>query len=462
MAFPLVGIYYGLLIIASILFFRAVEEGYTLDDVRPVLETISVRARGFKEMVSPYIDDCAETFKDHIKHLGHPIEEAPIVQAEPCATLKFFENIVQQPAIAWALRHVEDVYAVVVRFAHENPWIKVSISRAETFTLGVAESVYGFLSTWGNWIVDQEPIKSWASEYALLHGKYVTPYVEQTSHAVSTKIMAMYEFLQEYYEEAIGSESTRAFLVIVIGFVVSKYMITVFLRAFVNDAFQMNRSMSDMYKQHRLEELRETTHNEVYLEIKESALSGYHMTVDELEEVEEPEVSRASTESGNSTPTVAVSGETSPTTPTGSNRTPATPGSNRRTPLELQQEETKEEEQQEEEQQEEVIQEIIRQEAGQGVTQTPSIPSQLKSKTSSPSPSPSSPSPSSPSSPSPSSPSPSPAPSMRSTIPDTFVPPSLHLNSPTATTSTTETTVAGSNPDTSHSNSSVRSLLVNK
>lgn len=348
MALPLVALYYGLLIVASILFYNKFDEEKFLDGGSKLVETLSSKGEDlkdnigeWKDAVYPYIEKYAEVIKEHVGK-EHTVEDA-----SPAASLgntTVYKNV----AVLYGkvCDYVED-------FSNRNPVVVESVVQLWETLHRYCELVYSYVEDKMVFVSNQEPVKSYLNQYQAFHHEHVTPYIDQTSEVVGTYIDAVYTFLRaKIGEECNNDEITYTFLLVVVGVFILKYTLTRILRVFVKDAFQMKKSVSDMYKQQQMEELRgNAQHSEVYLKIKETTLGDFHMTVDELAEQEQEQE------------TVHLSNDDT-TSDNGSNRTF---GSNRTTSLDTGSNRSKEEEQEEEEQDKEeaLIAEPLHQAAAQ-------------------------------------------------------------------------------------------------
>lgn len=341
MALPLVAIYYGLLIIGSILFLQVYDQDKFIDGGHQIIDTISDRKELLMNKIAPYVNEVTEKFNEQFHHEKQTTMESAYETVTNTVAAKkavhIYDKIVTELSDSIVGKFLQKIWAEVEQFLVEHPVFCETKNKMFALINNYAEIIYNFSAEKLTFLSEVGPIKHLFAEYGKLHNDYVTPYVESSSEYVSKYI----DMFTEYVGNGIGEENlksstelTYTFFIVIIAVFMCKLALTKVLRMFVKDAFQMNRSVSDMYKN----SLRNTTHSPIYETIKQK--SEHAMIIDELELVE---VAEAAANSTTSSPSNA-SNRNIP----GSNRNTA--GSNRR-----EEEHKEEQQQQQKEEQEEVV-----------------------------------------------------------------------------------------------------------
>lgn len=292
MAVPIVFLYYGLMIMVSIFLYNYVDEQLLIEGKNKLVETIGdentlfkEQATKLKEMVYPYIQEYIETPVSHMLNEINHKDVVPEVShyAITIKALSYFKKFLATETG----KRITFIYNKLAAFISQILTDYPQISEGATFLWNNlhnnAEVVYGHISTAFVYITETEPIKSLISEYAKIHDKYVTPYINESSEIVP-------DFFHKYLDKVCqiifndnSNDTKYTFLVLVVGVFFFKFFLTKLLRIFAKDAFQMNKNVSDMYKQVQLDELTNQTgqHSDVYLDVKKYSVSD--LVVDELD-----------------------------------------------------------------------------------------------------------------------------------------------------------------------------------
>ena len=318
MAFPIVTIYYGLAIILSILFYNYADEQTLIAGKDKLYETIDAEktvissySDKVKDTLYPYVEEYYGKLENYINPAAAAVEEtadqsalfanekissvaSQVQNTDVYKTLhKITETVVYQK-IAYLFTRI---YDEMKEYFTSNPQYMSFAQKTCSFIHEYSEIIYNFFAEKLTFIANQEPIKGFLAEYGKLHDQYVTPYVEQACDFVSGYTSKGYGFFKEQTHP--DTEAKYTFLVVVVGVFIAKYALTSVLRYFAKDAFQMSKSMSEMYKQQQKQQALEILknndkHSDVYIEIKEKVLDDFALTKDEVEELEaELEVSNA-------------------------------------------------------------------------------------------------------------------------------------------------------------------------
>lgn len=285
MALPLLPLYYGLLVIISLLFFNYYNHAKFIEGSSKIIETITEQTEHLKDTVLPYVEEYSEIVSNHF-HVEPEVKESNklLLVIKNSNLVKTFCEVYQKASV------------YVHTFLNNYPSIESTVAENAALAEKYAKIVYDNLSEKGAYIIDQEPIKSYLVEYCKLHEAYVTPYVEATSEFVGGYVEKAVSLTNEKLDSASFSDKSEVrymIFVIIGGVFVLRFTLMKALKCFAKDAFQMNKNVTDMYKEHQLEELHNPVHNEVYNEIKETSLSDFHMTVDELEDLPPPGSNRS-------------------------------------------------------------------------------------------------------------------------------------------------------------------------
>ncbi|TID19873.1 hypothetical protein CANINC_003668 [Pichia inconspicua] len=347
MALPLIAIYYGLLIIGSILFLQVYDQGNLIDGGHQMMNTISDKKDYLLDKITPYVEEVREKLGQFHHEEPTNVEIAYEKVANTVAAKKavyIYDRFIEEFNESIAGKFLHKIGAAIEQFFAEHPAICERTNEVFSGINKYAEIVYDFSAEKLLTISETGPIKSIITEYGKIHNDYVTPYVENSSEYVSKYVNSVITYVSNGIGEEnlkSSSELTYTFVIVIIAVFMCKMALTKLLRMFVKDAFQMNRSVSDMYKN----SLKNTTHSPIYETIKQK--SEHAMVIDELELVE-AEAAANSVQSTSSSSSVAY--DASNRSISGSNRNTAE--SNRR---EQQQQQQQQEEQQEEEKQEEDV-----------------------------------------------------------------------------------------------------------
>jgi hypothetical protein len=293
MALPLLPLYYGLLIIASILFINYYDQEKFIEGSTKIAKNISSQGEVVKEhfvelkdTVLPYIEEYTDILIGQFNKVPFKtsiVEEKKSIQS--IHNTKLFQKI----------DHIyQSLDQYIIHFLNDHPEIIETLIKIWKNVDKYATIIYDNIYEKVEFIANQKPVKIYLNEYVKFHDKYITPYVELSSDIISQTFSKIYTYINENINiESAGenenNEVRYMILIVIIGVFVLRYTLMSILRYFAKDAFQMHKSVSDMYKQHQLEELHNPAHNDVYMEIKETSLTNFQLTIDELEEEEERE-----------------------------------------------------------------------------------------------------------------------------------------------------------------------------
>lgn len=267
-------LYYGLLIILSIFFYNVAEEGSLLEGGEKLYQLLNEK----KDLIK---DNFAETFQPE-----HFVEE----KNSSFSSLPIFDYFKKHSFLYKKACFVIDTLKQgALEFLQEHPQIGENVSKVGKIIHDSCELIYSTCEEKLLCVAGQEPFKTYLAEYVKLHDTFVTPYVEMASEKVGTVVEKGIDFIkQQTNEDVPNDEIVYTFLVTVVGVFILKATFTKILGCFAKDAFQMNRSISEMYKQQLVKDMIKDSeqHSDVYLEIKENTLTDYNMTVDDLQEIE--------------------------------------------------------------------------------------------------------------------------------------------------------------------------------
>ena len=271
---PLAPLYYGLLIILSIFFYNVAEEGSLLDCGEKLYQLLNEKKDLIKENI-------AETFQPE-----HFVEEKNLA----LGSLPIFDYFKKHSYLYdKACFIIDTLKEGALEFLQEHPQLGENVSKLGSIAHHYCEFIYSACEEKLLYVAGQEPFKTYLSEYVKLHDNFVTPYVEMASDRVGSIVEKVIDFIKKQTNEDVpNDEIVYTFLVTVVGVFILKSTFTKILGCFAKDAFQMNRSISEMYKQQLVKDMIKDSeqHSDVYLEIKEDTLTDYNMTVDDLQEIE--------------------------------------------------------------------------------------------------------------------------------------------------------------------------------
>ncbi|GAV27430.1 hypothetical protein PMKS-000898 [Pichia membranifaciens] len=271
---PLAPLYYGLLIILSIFFYNVAEEGSLLEGGEKLYQLLNEKKDLIKENI-------AETFQPE-----HFVEE----KNSALGSLPIFDYFKKHSYLYDKACFIIDTLTQgALEFLQEHPQLGQNVSKLGSVVHDYCELIYSTCEEKLLYVAGQEPFKTYLSEYVKLHDTFVTPYVEMASDRVGSLVEKVADFIKKQTNEDVpNDEIVYTFLVTVVGVFILKATFTKILGCFAKDAFQMNRSISDMYKQQLVKDMIKDSeqHSDVYLEIKEDTLTDYNMTVDDLQEIE--------------------------------------------------------------------------------------------------------------------------------------------------------------------------------
>lgn len=267
-------LYYGLLVIFSIFFYNVAEEGSLIEEGQKLYRLLSEKKDIIRENI-------VETFQP---------ETVVKEEISPLSSLPFFEYLKKNSYLYNKILFIIDTLKKgASEYLEGHPEVAEQAAKIWNSIRDYSELVYSTCEKKFLYIVNQEPIKTYLSEYVKIHDIYITPYVEKTSDKVSGAIVKVIDLIKRQTSEDIqNDEIVYTFLVTVVGVFILKASFTRILKCFAKDAFQMNRSVSEMYKQQLVKDMIKDSekHSDVYLEIKEDTLTDYNMTVDDIEEME--------------------------------------------------------------------------------------------------------------------------------------------------------------------------------
>lgn len=306
MALPLLPLYVGLLAIFSIFFYKNVDPDYEQLEgtVHTWMKTISNKVDNFQidECVGDIVDNCkglincikdnylTNAIEDSFASIGHA--ENKIADKPTSILSENFSILMTKFQNSLFCKNLCFIYNTLKAYLSEILEEHSGIVKAFLTVNDHIEAVYNDISSRFVYLCEQEPINSYLAKAGIMHETYVAPYVNKSCDIISPYVNKCYAFVEGQIVKKSDDQTFFTFIVIFAGVFVFKFAITRFLRWFAKDAFQMNKSMSDMYKQSQQKKVdglissSEQQHNEIYIKMK-GVNNENTMTVDELKQLEE-------------------------------------------------------------------------------------------------------------------------------------------------------------------------------